>query len=219
MNDTPQAYPLQWPPGKKRTAAGSRRRAAFGKQKTEYHTTSAGEQWSHARKGSLSVADALARVGRELDKTGAYSYVVSTNLETRLDGLPRSGQRKPDDPGVAVYFWMPDRVGKSMSVALACDLYTTVEDNIAAIAAHLNATRAIERHGVGTFDELFMGFRALPPASDEWREVLGNPETIAAAEINYRELSKLAHPDVVGGDAEVQRQLNAAIATARAVLS
>jgi phenylpropionate dioxygenase-like ring-hydroxylating dioxygenase large terminal subunit len=31
---------------------------------------------------------------------------------------------------------------------MPCDRYTRVADNIAAIAAHIDATRAIERHGV-----------------------------------------------------------------------
>ena len=36
---------------------------------------------------------------------------------------------------------------KKQPYAMACDRYTTVADNLAAIAAHIDAVRAIERHG------------------------------------------------------------------------
>jgi hypothetical protein len=55
--------------------------------------------------------------------------------------------------------------------------------NIAALAAHIEATRAIARHGVATAEEALQAFQALPPPSviqlgggKPWREVLGFPE-------------------------------------------
>lgn len=207
----PQAYPLQWPVGKKRTPASARRRAAFGKRVTKQYGE--GENaWTTSSKGGLSMADAVRRIQGEVDKMdGAALPVLSTNVELRLDGLPRSGQRRPEDPGAALYFQLHGK-----PIVLACDTYDSVEDNVAAIAKHLEATRAIERHGVGTLDELFRGFAALPPAMapDDWRDPLGDPRTLEEAEKNYRERSRYAHPDA-GGHEVVQAKLNAAIARAR----
>lgn len=211
MAEAPQAYPLQWPAGKPRTPYGKRERGRFSKRVTR--TFGSGESASsYQTKGDISVAEAVRRLQGELDRLGARLPVVSSNLELRLDGLPRSGQRKPDDPGVAIYFQL-----KGKPIVLACDHYDTVEANIAAVAAHIDAMRAMERHGVGSLEQMFAGFMALPPAMspDDWRDPLGNPRTLAEAEANYRERMKYAHPDVEGGNEIVAAKLNAAIAKAR----
>jgi hypothetical protein len=151
------------------------------------------------------VADALSRLQRELDRIGARYPVISSNLELRLDGLPRSGQREPNDPGVAIYF---DLDGKPH--CMPCDTYTTVVQNIAAVAAHIEATRAIQRHGVGTLAEMFAGFTALPPPRSPW-DVLGVPrgssrDVIYAA---FRDKARKAHPDA-GGSTAAMAELAAA---------
>jgi hypothetical protein len=142
---------------------------------------------------------------------------VSSNIALRLDGLPRSNQPRPDDPGVGVYFQLNGK-----PIALACDHYDSPEANIAAVAKHIEAMRAMERHGVGSLEQMFAGFMALPPAMspDDWREPLGNPRTLDEAEANYRERMKHAHPDVNPSDAAgvVAAKLNAAITQARKVL-
>lgn len=208
----PTAYPLSWPPGKPR--AKLRVRAAFGKVVTR--TRGSGDQtWTSRDKDRVTIADALHRLQRELDLLGASRIVCSTNVEVRLDGFPRSDRRAPDDPGVAVYF----RV-EGDPVVLAVDRYDTVADNIVAIAKHIEASRAIERYGVGTLKEIFRGYAALPPAMsiDDWRAVLGEPRNLDQAEAVYRERMKAAHPDVGGSQAEAAR-LNAAIARAREVFA
>jgi hypothetical protein len=90
----------------------------------------------------------------------------------RNDGLPLSKQREPEDPGVAVY-WKTD--GKSLVIAADC--YTKIADNLAAVAATLDAMRAIERHGgAAILERAFTGFTALPaPMTGQkpWRDVLG----------------------------------------------
>ena len=43
-----------------------------------------------------------------------------------------------------LYFRLKDK-----PIVLACDRYDTVEANLAAIAAHIDAMRAMERHDVG----------------------------------------------------------------------
>lgn len=113
---------------------------------------------------------------------------------------------KPDDPGVAVYF----QIGGEPH-CLPCDTYLLVEHNIAAIAAHIEATRAIERHGVASVREMFSGFAALP-APQKWFEILGvsagsNADVIRAA---YRALAAKRHPDRPGGSHDAMSELNKA---------
>lgn len=195
------AYPLQWPAGRPRKSAAQRKRAAFNKKQHN-------GRWNETK--SLTVADALGRLQDELDRIGARYPVVSTNLETRLDGLPRSGQAEPHDPGVALYF---DLKGKPH--CMPCDTYDRVADNIAAIAKHIEATRAIDRFGVATVSEMFAGFAALPaPGSKRpWREVLGfhgvqlpNKSEIDRA---WKDLAKKKHPDA-GGSGSAMAELNQA---------
>lgn len=195
-------YPLQWPQGRPRKPVGARKRATFGKKINN-------GRWQETK--DLTVADALGRLQDELDRIGARYPVVSTNLETRLDGLPRSGQAEPRDPGVALYF---DLAGKPH--CMPCDTYDRVADNIAAIAKHIEATRAIERYGVASMSEMFAGFTALPAPGvrRSWRQVFGfgPSEQISKSYLNdrFRAKSKAAHPDTPGGSEEAMIELNQA---------
>ena len=118
-------------------------------------------------------------VERVLDELGRLSIwrddsVISTNITTRLDGLPRSDQKAPEDPGVAVYWETKNGDRRVMAI----DQYRRVADNLAAIAATLEALRAIERHGgAQILDRAFTGFTSLPSpaAARTWREVIGVP--------------------------------------------
>lgn len=208
MTATP--FPLAWPHGRPRRQPAERRRAAFGSVRQR-----GGSSW--VSKERLSVAEALSRLQHEIDALRASYPVVSSNVELRLDGMPRSGQREPDDPGVAVYFQL---AGKPH--CLPCDTYDRVADNIAAVAKHIEATRAIERYGVADVAEMFRGFRQLPPPSPrDWREVLclpPGPHVLQDVEIMYRRLAARRHPDN-GGSHDAMAELNAAIAQAREELS
>jgi hypothetical protein len=146
---------------------------------------------SHGRK--ITVYDAITRLDAELERLRAEDSILSTNLRTGLRGDPLSSQGEPKDPGVAVYFKLNghDRV-------LACDLYTGVAGNIAAIASHIDALRRIERYGVGTIEQAFAGYDALPPPGPEnrpiWRAILGfKPDTTVTPDdvkVNHRALAK-----------------------------
>ena len=194
------AYPLSWPEGWKRTK--TRYGASFHKQ-PRMGFDQQGQPMYRGKK-RLSVADAVQRVIGELQRMGISvdDVLISTNVPLRLDGLPRSDQ-EPADPGAAVYW---QKRGKQMR-CMAIDQYTRVADNLAAIAATLEAMRAIERHGGATIlDRAFTGFAALPEhASETWREILGiEPEiqpTIDLIESRFRALAMLHHPDK-GGDEE-----------------
>lgn len=210
-DDVTQAYPLQWPEGWPRSRGTTS--AKFGKVEREYTQHS-----SYARKKDITMQDAMKRVRSELERLGVNvedDMVVSTNLRLNLSGLPRGDQGEPTDRGVAVYW---QKKGKPM-VVLAVDRYDRVRDNLAAIAATLDAMRAIERHGgAQILERAFTGFAALPApgAAGDWRMVLGpSIETLSEAEARYRELAKLRHPDAPGGGHEKMAELNKAIADAR----
>lgn len=159
------------------------------------------------------MTDGLQRVLDELEKLGVHQddVIISTNLLTRLDGLPRSGQARPQDAGVAVYW---QKSAKEPMRCMAIDRYDEVADNLAAIAATLDAMRAIERHGgAAILDRAFTGFTALPAPSQAqpWWQVLDISQTASVDEINaaWRRLSSIHHPDRGGSDAAMAR-INAA---------
>ena len=206
------AYPLSWPTGWRRTSPERRAHGKFGKRERQYGQ---GHSWSQRK--DLSIADAVRRVREELQRMGVRDddLVISSNLHLRLDGMPRSDQRQPADPGVAVY-WRDSGDMRCMAV----DRYAKVEHNLAAIAATLEAMRAIERHGgAEILDRAFTGFAALPgPAAVDWRTELGfmpsdNP-TREEIDRHYRDLIRGQHPDQ-GGDPEVFQALNLARDAAR----
>ena len=205
MSDAPiSRYPLQWPTGWKRTDSALRRRAQFRNpgQRSSYYQ-------------QVTTAEGLARVQDVLRKMGVGDgeVVISTNMPTRLDGLPRSNLPEPADPGVAVY-WQAGKQRRCMAI----DEYTAVGANLAAVAATLEALRAIERHGgAAILDRAFLGFAALPaPASTarHWRVVLGVPlgsvPHLEDVRRSYRELAARHHPDRPGGNAEAMAEVNRA---------
>ncbi len=175
-----------------------------------------GQSWQS--RGAITIAQATERVLAELGRMGIDrdAIVVSTNLELRLDGLPRSVQRVLADPGAAIY-WQTRKHGRRV---IAVDQYTKVEDNLAAIAATLDAMRAIERHGgARVLERAFTGFTALPAptARRTWREVMGfGAATPSRDELRrrFRSLAAVHHPDRNGGSDAAMSELNVALAEA-----
>jgi len=204
---TTTAYPLSWPEGWKRGTILERKRGAFGTTETKY-STHGNTSWQ--RKRQLSIADGMQRVREALSRMGidvANDMIVSTNLKLNMSGRPRGDQGEPHDPGVAVYWQAP---GKAMRV-MAIDTYERVADNLGAIAATLEAMRAIERHGgAQILDRAFTGFTALPQPK-RWWEVLGVPTTAGKDEIEraWRSKAREAHPDA-GGTNTWMAEINAA---------
>jgi hypothetical protein len=147
-----------------------------------------------------------------MEKMGVsrQDVIISTNVRVRLDGLPRSGEKEPEDPGAAIYWQKAKEPMRSMAI----DRYTTVADNLAALAATLEAMRAIERHGgAEILERTFSGFKQLAAENEgpSWWGVLqvragASVEEIEAA---YRMLAKSAHPDL-GGSHDAMAVLNAA---------
>lgn len=185
------AYPLRWPQARPRTQVYRRKNG---------HFKSDGKP--------ISISQATDRLQGELERIGANNPVLSANLQRNLNGSPRSGQAQPADPGVALYFTL-----KGKAHCLPCDTFNRVEQNIAALAAHLEATRAIERYGVATVAEMFTGFVAIASGPRPWREVLAFGEgywSESAIDTRYRLLAKDRHPDRPGGSDALMAELNVA---------
>ena len=212
IDQSSQRFPLAWPAGWKRTVPRQRRRAAFSKGTAIRQEAIGTDVPRTIRKTRpLTVWDAIQRLSGELDRLRATQELVSSNVALRLDGLPRSGQSEPDDPGAAVYFQL-----NSKPRCLACDRWDRVADNIAAIAQHIDALRRIDRYGVGTMEQAFAGYAALPPGAEDWWLVLGiKPDaTLQEVEQAFRRLAKDAHPDV-GGSHDQMAKLTEARAIAK----
>lgn len=200
---TAQAYPLSWPAGFKRYERQDRSRARFGRQNLSGY------------RDRLSVAEALVRLKTEVDRLKAEDLVVSSNMPTRRDGMPQSRSRQPDDPGVAVYFNLDGQPH-----CLPCDKWDRLADNIAAVAAHIDAVRAQERYGVGDLKHAFAGYKQLPPpegyeAEDivcDWAAILGFPQDAIGLTknlVNTVWKAEVAKAHASGNDTR-QRDLNVA---------
>ena len=203
---TVEAYPLHWPPEVPRTPESDRRRANFSARKD----TGAGYRMQRR----LTCAEAMGRLLFELERLGAINEVVSSNVALRLDGLPRSGQQAPDDPGVAVYWLQANSNGDHEQRCIPCDRWNRAEDNIAAVAAAIGAMRGLDRWvNDHTVQAAFSGFKALPEAIEEdWRAVLQVPEIsdLAVVERAYRKLASRNHPDRPGGSHDQMARINKA---------
>lgn len=172
------AYPLHWPQGYPRTKYPGRSR---------FDNT-----FASARDGIIA----------EIKLMGGKLPIISTNIELRRDGLPYSGQKQPQDKGVAVYFTY-----KNEQVVFACDKWDKIEHNLHAIRKTIDAMRGVERWGVSDLlNRAFVGFKALPESGAVDLDV-PDPQTcwdilllqpFASKDIierSYKALRKLYHPD------------------------
>lgn len=186
-SESTRAYPLYWPEGWPRTEPYKIKKAQFKDR---------------------SVFQGRRELAWEVRRFGGKDLIISSNLELKLDGTPRSNQRQPADRGVAIFFQR-----NKIDMALACDVYSTVEDNLWALCRTLDALRQIERDGSpALINRAFKGFAALPdPDAREWWEVLNVPRTASDEEIRraYIGLAKQHHPDA-GGDPLMFDQLQKA---------
>ena len=201
----PTKFPLAWPVGWRRTPSDRRTWAKFAKR-------------VESGLRHLTLTEATSTLLKELQRLGVPygEWCISTNVELRLDGLPRSDRGEPSDPGVAVYFRM--RAGGKPKV-FACDKWSRVADNVSAIARHIECLRAVDRYGVGEMEQVLAGYTALPPSAEDWRSVFGfgPDESPKFAEVDrrYKLQMKAAHPDRETGDSLQASRLNTARDMAR----
>lgn len=214
MNET--RYPLCWPANWKRTT--NRARAQFGRMKTGFREGRS----TYEGKGRVSMQDAIHRIAYELERFGVpeENVIISTNVPLNLSGVPRGDRGEPSDPGVAIYWKL-----KGKAQCMAIDRYDRVADNLAAVAATMEALRAIERHGGGSIlERAFIGFAQLPASTNvDWRAVLGfmadSLPGVTMIDSRFRELAKNLHPDKPGGDHAQMALLNSARAAALAEIT
>lgn len=183
------ASPVDWPIGRPKTRA---RQEA---------------KWRH-QGGRVLFDVALRRLKEQVElvtKSGQSwrmrELTLSTNYDLRADGRPRRDRGHPTDPSVAFFFELDGEPH-----LLACDRFDTVPDNIAAIAAHIEALRGQERWGVATMKQAFAGHVALP-APEQWWQVLGVSNSASDEEIDraWKGQIKDAHPDRGGSEQRAAR--------------
>lgn len=200
------AYPLQWPAGWPRTKAHARERGQFD------------GTLDQIRAALYREIDAIS-LGRDARfYTIRSTTVISTNLPLRRDGEFMASARKPDDPGVAVYF-----TRKEKPLCFACDKYDEVWKNLRAIQKTIEAMRGIERWGSSTLlERAFTGFTALPEKSHAgvWETLGLDPDTATEKLVMdaWRGKAKTCHPDASGGSRVLWDELDAAKNIALATL-
>jgi hypothetical protein len=173
-------------------------------------------------------ATILDKLETELDKLSARSIVIEAGYELsqiRNDGWPRSTAR-PSHPDVRLSF---NSRGKEM--AFPCSTYTSMDDNLYAIALTLERLRDINRYGVTQEGQQYKGFTALPAPEAAGTckikaatllaflagqghfsgNILVDP---AAREAAYKVVVKKVHPDM-GGNRETWDRVQEAIGVLR----
>jgi len=177
-----EAFPLDWPVGYQRTAPVKRVGSQF----------------------KCTIATAIQFLEAEIQRLGGIKLIISSNVPVNKNGDIRSDwtRYKIDDPGVAIYFNY-----EGIQVAMCCDQYNRVHENLQALAKSIEAIRGLKRWGVSDFiKRTFSGFAALPESTsaenDIW-SILGIYSKPAAVDIvhsAYKNKAKDVHPDKPDGD-------------------
>lgn len=148
--------------------------------------------------------DTLTMLTRELRALAAKRVVLQIAFREggfRLDGLPRA-DAKAEYPGVILSF-----ESQHGALSLPCDSFRHWQDNLRAIAFHLEHLRHASLYGVGRFGEQYRGWKALPETTDApgsspeqtVRELSGLPPTASLTEA-YRAAVRKCHPDLHHGE-------------------
>lgn len=190
-----EAFPLHWPVGHSRSK----------------------EKINSRFKVTMDKAQRFLR--SEIERLRGTDLIISTNVPVKNNGLLYSDwmRRKIDDPGAAIYFKYNGK-----DVAMCCDQYERVWENIYALAKGIEAIRGMQRWGASDFiDRAFTGFKALPESvvSDTWNNILEIDPHASYSEIKqaYFKKAKTAHPDA-GGNADLFNKIATAFNQAKAQL-
>ena len=148
-------------------------------------------------------------LARELRLLGAHDAVFTSDIPLRQDGQPYATRRRPEDPGIAVYFTL-----KGERMCMAADQYRTVEENMRAVQGTVEGMRMIQRYGCSDMlARAFSGFKALGDGITWWQvlEFESVPDSFQEVRHAYRKLTKKYHHDVGGVTQEDKmRKLNRA---------
>lgn len=153
-----------------------------------------------------TLAKALENLKSEVTRLGGKGLVLSSNYTL--------GANNPTDPGVVAYF-----THDGVALAIPCDRWDCIEDNVQAIALTVKAIRGMDRWGAKhMIKAMFSGFKTLPApatAARPWWEVLGVHRNCSRDEMleSYRKRALVAHPDR-GGTHNQMMELNIAKDTA-----
>lgn len=117
------------------------------------------------KKGGFSLGwnKILDSLERELTHLAASSTVIEGYFRDdhlRLDGWPKAGV-SPSQPGVVLSF-----TSKHGALRIPCDYFIRYEDNLRAIALHLERLRLAAQFGIAQHGEQYKGWKALPPAGE-----------------------------------------------------
>lgn len=158
-------------------------------------------QQRESAKFKATLSSALNGLKREVELLGGKRLVLSSNYTL--------GNEHPRESGVVAYFNYNDA-----AVAIPCDRWLKIEDNVRAIALTIEAMRGMERWGAKhMIAAMFTGFKQLEAKTGgiSWWEVLGVAPDAGAEQIKaaYRDRARVCHPDV-GGSSEAMATLNAA---------
>lgn len=135
-----------------------------------------------------TLSGALNNLRRQIELMGGKNLVLSSNCAL--------GHDTPKDSGVVAYFQL-----QNTAMAIPCDRWRKVQDNVHAIALTVEAMRGMERWGAKhMITAMFSGFKSLPSRAsglDPW-VTLGITEKATEAEITaaFRSKSKIYHPDI-----------------------
>lgn len=189
---TPEAYPLCWPPGRKRTKA--RLASPFRVQ---------------LPRAISDLRDALRLFGSDTSKPVA-DVIISSNVTL--------GDNRPKDPGVAVYFtW--DGEQRCIAVDRYAKVEDNVRAIYYVLEARRQELRY---GGLDMVRASFRGFVALPAPDDWRAALgfgPGDAPSIDDVTSRYRARARDVHPDQPGGSPEAMSALNAAMQAARKELA
>lgn len=192
----------------------------------------------NGRRRQVPYSQTLSLLDRELDMLGVDEAVLQLAVDERdirLDGELRANAR-PSHPGVILTFTAP----VEGVLTFACDRFEGWHNNLRAIALGLEALRKVERYGITSSGEQYVGWKELPSGiplavqPDEleamsveeasrilvgWvsgpHDLLQNARTaVEDADYRryaYRQALKHLHPDVGGDDSDAFLRLQRAV--------
>lgn len=182
---------LAWPLGLPRTKDGDRKGSSVFRSGGRAITVPAAER------RLADVLDAFTPAGKNW-RTSAVEIAADWEVGKLGGFLADGGKGRSGDPGAVLSFVLDRK-----PLTLPCDRYDSVAGNLAAIAAHLEAVRGIERWGVATVEQMLSSHAVLPrpkgarPKRAWWEVLEVRPSaTEAQVEAAYRRLAKIHHPDV-----------------------
>ncbi len=142
----PDAHPLQWPLGWKRTANWDRPRSKY----------------------KVSEGRARDELYESIRLLGGDGTIISSNLRLTRGGRPYTNQPLPQDSGVAVYW-----ARKGKQEVMACDKWMHPWENMRAIYHAIEGLRSMERAGATQIMErAFQAFQLPTGEGPSWRAVL-----------------------------------------------